>query len=193
MVDNWLQKERSHFGMASGLALNLRQDVKRYTSKSDVGLFGLVRILLVHPGARSSFLLRLQENSPLSRFGIFKSFTRSVNLFLTGADFVPGCVIGPGLMMQHPNGIVVGSKVIAGAKLTVLQQVTIGESIGSDGDLSNPVIGDEVVLGAGSRVLGGVKIGNRVKVGANAVVLMDIPDFASAVGIPARIVGISGA
>ncbi|MDV8077560.1 DapH/DapD/GlmU-related protein [Rhodococcus sp. IEGM 1370] len=193
MVEIGLRAVRADMDIWRGFFTYLRRDFERYVPNPALGRYSMLRIFVVHPGARSTALLRLQENSPLSRFGILKTLIRSLNLFLTGADFVPGCVIGPGLMMQHPNGIVVGSTVSAGAKLTVLQQVTIGESISSISDLSNPIIGNEVLLGAGSRILGGVKIGNNAKVGANAVVLIDVPDSATAVGIPARIAGTSEA
>ncbi|OZC78480.1 hypothetical protein CH282_22210 [Rhodococcus sp. 06-418-1B] len=163
-------------------------DAARYSQGSNVRGVRLLRSVLTNPGLRASCLLRIQENSFLSRFQPIKSFVRNLNLFLTGADFVPGCSVGAGLKMQHPIGIVVGARAIIGCGATVLQHVTLGESIGADGGAGYPIIGDNVLLGAGCRLLGSIKVGDLAKVGANAVVLKNVPSGATAVGVPAQIV-----
>jgi len=80
-------------------------------------------------------------------------------------------------------GIVINPACVIGNNVKINQQVTLGGS----GDKGCPIIGDNVYIGAGAKVLGGVRIGNNAKIGANAVVLADIPDGATAVGVPARI------
>lgn len=103
----------------------------------------------------------------------------------TGADIPLNQNPGGGLLIPHPNGIVIHPDATIGSNVLIFQQVTIGDG----GPVTGvPTIGDEVVLGAGARILGGIKIGRGARVGANAVVLCDVPPGATAVGIPARII-----
>jgi serine O-acetyltransferase len=95
--------------------------------------------------------------------------------------------IGPGLVMVHSLCIVINREVRAGKNLVLEHGVTIGAEKGR-----SPVLGDNVFVGAGAKILGGVRIGSDVKIGANAVVTRDLPDGATAVGIPARVVKIYG-
>jgi serine O-acetyltransferase len=103
---------------------------------------------------------------------------------ITGADIPVTCHIGGGLLMPHPNGIVIHPDAVLGVNCLVFQQVTIGQRNGGV-----PIIGGHVDIGAGAKILGSVTIGNHAIIGANAVVLEDVPENATAVGVPARIVG----
>ena len=98
-----------------------------------------------------------------------------------GADF------GPGLVILHSFGIVINGQVRAGRNLVLEHGVTIG----AEKNLS-PVLGDNVFIGAGAKIIGAVRVGSDVKIGANAVVTKDLPDGATAVGIPARVIKIYG-
>jgi serine O-acetyltransferase len=102
---------------------------------------------------------------------------------ITGADIPVNCQIAGGLMLNHPNGVVIHPSAVIGANCLIFQQVTIGLL-----ESGVPIIGNHVDIGAGAKILGAVHIGNHVKIGANAVVLCDIPSGATAVGIPARII-----
>lgn len=102
---------------------------------------------------------------------------------VTGADIPVNCQIGGGLLIPHPNGIVIHPEVKIGPNCLIFQQVTIGVK----GTLGLPDIGGHVDIGAGAKILGNVKIGNHACIGANAVVMQDVPAGKSAVGIPARI------
>lgn len=107
---------------------------------------------------------------------------------VTGADIPLNCQLGGGLVLPHPNGIVIHPGARIGPNCMIFQQVTIG---GRD-DGSVPTVGGHVDFGAGAKVLGGVHIGNHARIGANAVVLEDVPVHATVVGIPARVVGTHG-
>ena len=99
---------------------------------------------------------------------------------VTGADIPLNCQIGGGLLMPHPNGIVIHPGAVIGVNCLIFQQVTIGfcnEGV--------PVIGGHVDIGAGAKVIGRIIIGDHALVGANAVVLKDVPTGATAVGVPA--------
>jgi serine O-acetyltransferase len=102
---------------------------------------------------------------------------------VTGAEIPLGTRIGGGLLLPHPNGIVVHPDSTIGPNCLIFQQVTLG---GAEGGA--PHIGGHVDIGTGAKILGGVTIGDHAKIGANAVVLRDVPAFATAVGIPAHIV-----
>lgn len=103
-------------------------------------------------------------------------------------SFVPyQCVIGPGVSFGHRQGIVIGRNTRIGARCKIRHQVTFGNS-GEGGAL----VGDDVSFGAGAKVIGAVHIGDKAKIGANAVVVADIPAHAVAVGVPARVVKLAG-
>lgn len=102
---------------------------------------------------------------------------------VTGADIPLNSNIGGGLMIPHPNGIVIHPSAVIGPNCFILQQVTLGT--GAAG--GTPTIGAGVLIGAGAKILGPVFIGDEAKIGANAVVLGDVPARTSAVGIPAKI------
>jgi serine O-acetyltransferase len=107
---------------------------------------------------------------------------------ITGADIPINGRIGGGLLLLHPNGIVIDQDVVIGTNCTIFQQVTIGDARNSrQKGQPVPVIGNNVEIGAGAKVLGDIRVGDHAKIGANAVVLQDIPPHAIAVGIPARI------
>lgn len=103
---------------------------------------------------------------------------------ITGADIPLNCEIGGGLLIPHPNGIVIHPDVKIGVNCLIFQQVTIGTRDGP----GVPVIGGHVDIGAGAKVLGLIRVGPHARIGANAVVLTDVPTGALAVGIPARII-----
>lgn len=111
-----------------------------------------------------------------------------LNLRLTGAEFGPGCQIGPGLVVRHPQGIVIGSGAAVGSDCTLLHHVTLGERYGdgSDPDHEYPTVGSRVVIGAGAVILGGVKVGDDAVIGANAVVIKNVGPAEVATGVPAK-------
>lgn len=106
---------------------------------------------------------------------------------VTGADIPLNCEIGGGLLLTHPNGVVIFPDAVIGPNCQIFQQVTIGTGGPKPGA---PILGGHVDVGAGAKILGGVRVGDHALIGANAVVLEDVPPGATAVGIPARIVRI---
>jgi serine O-acetyltransferase len=112
---------------------------------------------------------------------------KQLNHLLTGADLAWQAGIGPGLVLYHPTGVVIGPYCSAGENLVVQQGVTIGGGGDEFGGIhESPVIGDRVRLGAGSRVVGSVTVGDDVQVGANAVVTKSVAAATTVVGVPAR-------
>ena len=109
----------------------------------------------------------------------------------TGIEIHPGAKIGRGLFIDHGTGVVIGETTEIGDDCVIYQGVTLGGT-GKDHGKRHPTLGNNVMVGAGAKVLGPVKIGDNVKIAAGAVVLTDIPDNATAVGVPARIARIGG-
>lgn len=105
---------------------------------------------------------------------------------VSGADIPLNARLGGGLLLPHPNGVVIHPDAVVGPNCLIFQQVTLGAGGRVPGV---PTVGGHVDIGAGAKVLGGVTIGDHARVGANAVVLCDVPAGSTAVGIPARVVG----
>lgn len=103
---------------------------------------------------------------------------------VTGTDIPLETEIGGGLLLPHPNGIIIHPKAVIGPNCLLFQQVTIG----TRDNEGTPVLGGHVDVGAGAKIIGNVRIGDHAKIGANSVVLHDVPEGATVVGIPARIV-----
>jgi serine O-acetyltransferase len=106
---------------------------------------------------------------------------------MCGAEIDAGCKIGPGLRLPHgANGIVIHKKSVIGRNVTIYHQVTLGGR--NDTDSHPPTVGNNVEIFAGAKLLGSVKIGDGATIGANAVVIKDVPAFCVAVGVPARVI-----
>ena len=104
---------------------------------------------------------------------------------VSGADIPLNTVIGGGFLLPHPNGVVINPGTTIGVNCIVFQQVTLGTRVGG----GSPLIGGDVEIGAGAKVLGRVRISDHARIGANAVVIADVPEYAVAVGVPAVVVG----
>jgi serine O-acetyltransferase len=102
-------------------------------------------------------------------------------------DIHPAATLGPGLLLDHATGVVIGETAVVGTNVSLLHHVTLGGT-GAAGGNRHPKLGDGVLIGAGVSILGPVSVGDGVKVGAGSVVLSDIPARCTAVGVPARVI-----
>lgn len=114
-------------------------------------------------------------------------FISQVNRFITGIEIHPGATIGSGILIDHGMGVVIGETAEVGNRVTIYHGTTLGGT-GKDIGKRHPTVGDNVVIGAGAKVLGPITIGENSKVGANAVVLKDVPPNSTVVGIPGKII-----
>lgn len=112
---------------------------------------------------------------------------RKKMLRISGCDISPQAILGRRINLPHPTGIVIGSGVIVHDKVRILQQVTIGINEGEDSERLYPTVESQVSIFTGACVIGGINIGQHAIIGANAVVLCDVPMHAVAVGVPARV------
>jgi serine O-acetyltransferase len=112
--------------------------------------------------------------------------------FISGIEIHPGATIGSGVFIDHGMGVVIGETAIVGNYALIYQGVTLGGT-GKESGKRHPTLGENVVVGAGAKVLGNILIGNNVRIGAGSVVLRDVPSNCTVVGIPGRIIYKSGA
>ncbi len=112
-------------------------------------------------------------------------FVSQLSRFLTGIEIHPGAKIGKGFFIDHGMGVVIGETCEIGDNVLIYHGVTLGGT-GKDSGKRHPTIGDNVLISSGAKVLGPINIGNNVKIGSGSVVLKDVPDNATAVGVPAK-------
>jgi len=156
---------------------------------SPVARPSIARLLrrLLHPRFLPIVLCRASRAARLGKIPVLPELLTYLNIVLFGLEVTPRCEIGPGIFFPHPSGTVIGAWRI-GSNVTILQGVTLGAKrmdLGFDFRL-RPEIGDNVTLGAGSKILGGIHIGDNVTVGANSVVVESVEADSTVVGIPAR-------
>jgi serine O-acetyltransferase len=170
-------------------------DLRRYLPYARPSWPALVACLFAQTGLVASLVLRSQQC--LMRRGHVRLawVLRSLGSWLTGADFVPGVEVGPGLLLSHPVGVVLGSGARLGSQVTLAGGVTLGVRDFDPRDPGRhpeyPSVGDGVFLGAHAVLAGGVHVGDHATVGANSVVVEDVPPGKVVAGSPAREVGVS--
>jgi serine O-acetyltransferase len=146
------------------------------------------RLIFLTPGFQLVCLVRLQRW--IGKMPMVGPFLRRVVWYWTtlvfACDIDPQAQIGPGLYLPHPTGIVIGGSVKIGSDVAILQHVTLGRGLRNLNQ--SPVIGNFCEIGCGAVLLGAIVMGDGAKVGANSVVLSDIPAGAIAVGVPARLI-----
>lgn len=111
--------------------------------------------------------------------------------WVTGIEIHPGATIGHGFFIDHGMGVVVGETAEIGDYVTLFQGVTLGGT-GKERGKRHPTVGNHVVIGAGAKILGAIRIGDNVKIGANSVVLKSVPPHSTVIGVPARIIKMEG-
>jgi serine O-acetyltransferase len=146
-----------------------------------------LEVVLLYPCVTAMFYHRIAHQLYLWKLYFLARLISQWSRWLTLIEIHPGATIGYGLFIDHGAGVVIGETAIIGNDVTIYHQVTIG-GVGKGNQRRHPKLGDRVIVGTGAKILGGITIGNDVKIGANAVVLQDLPDQVTAVGIPARIV-----
>ena len=163
-------------------------DLARYRPGERPSWRGVAMRCLSNPGMIASVILRAQQMA-MRKGRVRTAFLlRTIGMILVSADFVPGMDVGPGLLMPHPTGVVIGNGLKVGANVTFGGGVTAGvkqPDAPADED-GYPVICDGAIVLANAVLVGPVRVGIHAQVGANSVLLADAPDYAVMFGVPAR-------
>ena len=162
--------------------------------KRDPAAKSILSIILTYPGVKAVFFHQISNFFYKAGFDLIARIISQIIRFFTGIEIHPGAKIGKNLFIDHGMGVVIGETSEIGDNVTIYHNVTLGgssPSIDSERqrhEKRHPTIGNDVVIGSGAQIIGPIKVGNNSRIAANAVVVKDVPENATMVGIPARAV-----
>lgn len=165
---------------------NLRYDIKSIKER-DPAARNSLEVLLLYSGLHAVIYHRISHFFYKCHLKFIARWVSQLGRFMTGVEIHPGATIGRGLMIDHGMGVVIGETAIIGDNCTIYQGVTLGGT-GKDTGKRHPTIGNNVMIGSGAKVLGPFTVGDNAKIAAGAVVLDTVPEGATAVGVPARMI-----
>ena len=152
----------------------------------------ILSIILTYPGVKAVFFHKISHFFYIAGFDLIARIISQSVRFFTGIEIHPGATIGKNLFIDHGMGVVIGETSIIGKNVTIYHAVTLGgiaPSINSDSQRNekrHPTIGDDVVIGSGAQIIGPVTVGKCARIAANAVVVNDVADDTTMVGVPAK-------
>ncbi|MBI4976720.1 MAG: serine O-acetyltransferase [Spirochaetes bacterium] len=155
------------------------------------GFFGFFEVVFTYAGFHALVFYRIARLFLVLHVPFLPRFISQIARSLTGVEIHPGAKIGKRFFIDHGMGVVIGETTIIGDDVTLYQGVTLGGT-GKESGKRHPTLGNDVFVGSGAKILGNITIGDHVKVGSNSVVLHCIPDNATVVGVPARVVRQNG-
>lgn len=168
----------------------VRRDIRSATER-DPARPTVPEVIFCYPGVHAVWAHRISHWLWNRRARLAARAFAELTRILTGVEIHPGAVLGAGLFIDHATGVVIGETAEVGDDVTIYHGVTLG-GIGSDIGKRHPTIGDRVIIGAGAKVLGAIKVGDDARIGANAVVVKEVPPSAVVVGVPGQIVSRPG-
>ena len=160
----------------------LFEDAKNICKK-DPACRSVIEAIILYPGFHAIFFHRIAHFCYKRNLFFIARLISQISRHLTGIEIHPGAKIGKRLFIDHGMGIVIGETATIGDDCTIYHNSTLGGT-GKDKNKRHPDLGNNVMVGAGAKVLGPIKIGNNVKIGANSVVLKNVPNNVTIVGIP---------
>tara|TARA_B100001121_G_scaffold306475_1_gene325997 strand:+ start:226 stop:801 length:576 start_codon:yes stop_codon:yes gene_type:complete len=170
------------------------KDFLESIKKRDPAAKSILSIILTYPGVKAVFFHKIANFFFKAGFDLIARIISQTIRFFTGIEIHPGAKIGKNLFIDHGMGVVIGETSEIGNNVTIYHAVTLGgssPSIDSERqrhEKRHPTIGDDVVIGSGAQIIGPIKVGNNSRIAANAVVVKDVPENATMVGVPAKVV-----
>ena len=164
---------------------NLKYDIEN-VMKNDPAARTKLEVLLLYQSIHVLIFYRIAHGLYKIKLFFLARLISQLGRFLTGIEIHPGAKIGKGLFIDHGMGVVIGETAEIGDNVTIYHGVTLGGT-GKDKGKRHPTIGNNVIIGCGAKILGPISIGDGAKIGANSVVLKNVPKGKTAVGIPAVI------
>ncbi len=170
--------------------MHILEDIRAYKRNDPAAKSGL-EILLLYNGLHATIWYRIAHWLHIHKCKFLARWLSQVTKFFTGIEIHPGAVIGRRLVIDHGTGIVIGETTEIGDDCLLYQNVTLGGT-GKDVGKRHPTLGNNVMVGSGAKVLGPFKVGDNARIAANSVVLREVPEGATVVGVPGRVVKLSG-
>jgi serine O-acetyltransferase len=165
---------------------NLREDINSVFER-DPAARNIMEIIFCYPGLHALWIYRIAHWFWVNDLFFLGRFTSHIGRFLTGIEIHPGARIGRKFFIDHGMGVVIGETAEIGDNVTLYHGVTLG-GVTWDKVKRHPTLGDNVVIGSGAKVLGPFTVGKGAKIGSNSVVVKEVPENATVVGIPGRVV-----
>ncbi|WP_163469330.1 serine O-acetyltransferase EpsC [Fusobacterium sp. IOR10] len=165
---------------------NLNYDLENVV-KLDPAARNKLEVLFLYSGIHSLISHRIAHFLYKKRIFFIARLISQISKVLTGIEIHPGAVIGKGLFIDHGNGVVIGETAEIGDNVMMYHQVTLGGTGNEKGVKRHPTVGDNCIIGTGAKLLGNITIGKNSKIGANSVVLINVPENATVVGIPGKV------
>ena len=164
---------------------DLRRDI-RAVRERDPAARSTLEVLLCYPGVHALAFHRFGHAMWRRGWKIPARFLSHVSRFFTGIEIHPAAKLGPGLFIDHGMGVVIGETAEVGENVTLLQGVTLGGT-SLKREKRHPTLGNNVVVGAGAKIIGAFKIGDGSRIGAGSVVVREVPTNSVVVGVPGRV------
>jgi cysteinyl-tRNA synthetase len=168
-----------------GFLKNVKRDYKAVFER-DPAARNSLEVVFAYPGFHSIFFHRINHFLWKIRIPVIPRLLSHVARFFTGIEIHPAAKIGPGFFIDHGMGVVIGETAEIGEDCLLYQGVTLGGT-GKEKGKRHPTVGNNVTVGAGSKILGPIRVGNNVVIGANSVILKSVPDNSVCVGVPGRV------
>jgi serine O-acetyltransferase len=164
----------------------IRQDI-RAAKERDPAEPTTLQVIVAYPGVHAIWGHRISHWLWNRRARVAARAFGELTRILTGVEIHPGAILGNGLFIDHATGVVIGETAEVGDDVTIFHGVTLGGT-GRDTGKRHPTIGDRVIIGAGAKVLGPIKVGDDSRIGANSVVVKEVPSSSVVVGVPGQII-----
>lgn len=165
---------------------NVNYDIE-YILENDPAARTKLEVFLLYPSIHALIFHRLAHRLYKKNRFFLARLISQLNRGITGIEIHPGASLGRGILIDHGMGVVIGETAEVGDRVTIYHGTTLGGT-GKDVGKRHPTVGSNVVIGAGAKLLGPIVIGDNSKIGANAVVLKDVPTGSTVVGIPGRVI-----
>ncbi len=164
----------------------VKEDIK-VIYDNDPAATNLLEVILCYPGLHAIVAYRFAHRLYKWNIPLIPRIISYITRIVTGIEIHPGARIGRRFFIDHGEGVVIGATTIIGDDVLIYQQVTLGGT-GKEHGKRHPTLGNNVIVGAGAKVLGNITIGDFVRIGAGSVVIEDVPEYSTVVGIPGRVV-----
>lgn len=166
--------------------IKVKEDIK-VIYENDPAAKNIFEVILCYPGLHALVAHRFAHHLYKWNIPLIPRIISYITRIITGIEIHPGAKIGRRCFIDHGEGIVIGETTVVGNDVLIYQQVTLGGT-GKESGKRHPTIGNNVILGAGAKVLGNITIGDFVRIGAGSVVIDNVPENSTVVGVPGRIV-----